>query len=176
MRRLSGRHVCLEADSWLPNIPRNSTNTRLYLLAAILVLWCGGICLRLVYLQIFRYGSFRAAGTTIEQQRTIEVSASRGIIYDRAGHELAMSIRWIRLSPCPRDSGSGWDHFPDFPNHASRSAGNCWPSARLLRHFAGWRARRTRRSPTAFVPSISVAFTFKKSRSGFIPSESWRPR
>jgi cell division protein FtsI (penicillin-binding protein 3) len=73
------------------NIPRNSTNTRLCLLAALLVLWCGGICLRLVYLQIFRYGSFEKRAIH-ERERTEEVSARRGIIYDRTGRELAMSI------------------------------------------------------------------------------------
>src|SRR5580698_5693053 len=73
------------------NTLRNSTNTRLYLLAALLVLWCGGICLRLVYLQIFRYGSFEKRAIH-ERERTEEVSARRGIIYDRTGHELAMSI------------------------------------------------------------------------------------
>ncbi|HTA24291.1 MAG TPA: penicillin-binding transpeptidase domain-containing protein [Terriglobales bacterium] len=70
---------------------RNSTNVRLYLLAAILFLWGGAICLRLVYLQIFRYGSFELRAQH-QQQHTTEVSARRGIIYDRAGHELAMSI------------------------------------------------------------------------------------
>ena len=73
------------------NTPRNNTNARLYTLAAILVLWCGGICLRLVYLQIFRYGSFEKRAMH-ERERTEEVSARRGIIYDRAGQELAMSI------------------------------------------------------------------------------------
>jgi cell division protein FtsI (penicillin-binding protein 3) len=61
------------------------------MLAAVLVLWCGGICLRLVYLQIFRYGSFQKRATH-ERERTEEVSARRGIIYDRTGRELAMSI------------------------------------------------------------------------------------
>ena len=51
------------------NTPRNSTNLRLYVLAAILVLWCGGICLRLVYLQIFRYGSFEKRAIH-ERERT----------------------------------------------------------------------------------------------------------
>ena len=70
---------------------RNSTNRRLYLLAGILVLWCCAICLRLVYLQIFRYGSFEQRAQH-QQQRTEEVSARRGIIFDRNGQELAMSI------------------------------------------------------------------------------------
>jgi cell division protein FtsI (penicillin-binding protein 3) len=71
------------------NTGRN--NLRLYVLAAILLLWCSGICLRLVYLQIFRYGSFEQRAQH-QQQRTIDVSARRGIIYDRAGRELAMSV------------------------------------------------------------------------------------
>jgi len=70
---------------------RNSTNLRLYLLAGIFVLWCGVICFRLVYLQVFRYGSFEQRAQH-QQQRTEEVSAKRGIIYDRQGRELAMSI------------------------------------------------------------------------------------
>jgi len=70
---------------------RNSSNVRLYLLAALLFFWGGAICLRLVYLQIFRYGSFELRAQH-QQQRTTEVSARRGIIYDRSGHELAMSI------------------------------------------------------------------------------------
>jgi cell division protein FtsI (penicillin-binding protein 3) len=70
---------------------RNTTNLRLYLLGAILVFWGGAICLRLVYLQIFRYGDFEQRAQH-QQQRTTEVAARRGIIYDRAGRELAMSI------------------------------------------------------------------------------------
>jgi len=70
---------------------RNSTNFRLYFLAGLFVLWCGGICARLVYLQIFRYGTFEQRAQH-QQNRTQEVSARRGVIYDRQGRELAMSI------------------------------------------------------------------------------------
>ena len=72
----------------------NSTpgkNSRLYLLSAVLVLWCVAICGRLVFLQIFSYGKFvKQAGH--QQQRAIPLAAKRGVIYDRAGHELAMSV------------------------------------------------------------------------------------
>jgi len=71
-----------------PNLGKNS---RLYLLGALLVLWCLAICLRLVYLQIFCYGSF-ARQAEHQQQRAIPLSAKRGVIYDRAGRELAMSV------------------------------------------------------------------------------------
>src|SRR5450755_4066244 len=66
-------------------------NSRLYLLGAMLLLWCVAICGRLVYLQIFSYGQFvKQAGH--QQQRAIPLAAKRGVIYDRAGHELAMSV------------------------------------------------------------------------------------
>ena len=71
---------------------RNANNTRrLYILSAILVFWCCAICLRLGYLQIFRYGDF-VERAQHQQQRSVELSAKRGIIYDRSGHELAMSV------------------------------------------------------------------------------------
>jgi cell division protein FtsI (penicillin-binding protein 3) len=66
-------------------------NSRLYLLGAVLLFWCFAICLRLVYLQIFCYGSF-ARQADHQQQRAIPLSAKRGVIYDRAGRELAMSV------------------------------------------------------------------------------------
>jgi cell division protein FtsI/penicillin-binding protein 2 len=71
-----------------PNLGKNS---RLYLLSAILVFWCVAICGRLVFLQIFSYGKFvKQAGH--QQQRAIPLAAKRGVIYDRSGHELAMSV------------------------------------------------------------------------------------
>jgi cell division protein FtsI (penicillin-binding protein 3) len=66
-------------------------NSRLYLLGAMLVFWCVAICGRLVYLQIFRYGSF-VKQAEHQQQREIPLSAKRGVIYDRTGKELAMSV------------------------------------------------------------------------------------
>ncbi len=68
----------------------NSTRNRLYILSALLVLWCGGICFRLVYLQIFRYDAFLKQAAR-QQTRTVEIAAKRGLVYDRAGRELAMS-------------------------------------------------------------------------------------
>jgi cell division protein FtsI (penicillin-binding protein 3) len=66
-------------------------NSRIYLLGAVLVLWCLAISGRLVYLQIFSYGKFvKQAGH--QQQRAIPLAPKRGVIYDRAGRELAMSV------------------------------------------------------------------------------------
>jgi cell division protein FtsI (penicillin-binding protein 3) len=60
-------------------------------LSGFLCLWLLAICLRLVYLQIFCYGDFERRAQH-QQQRSFDLSAKRGVIYDRAGRELAMSI------------------------------------------------------------------------------------
>lgn len=74
--------------------PTNSSsakNSRLYLLGAIMLLWCAAIGARLLYLQVFSYGRFvKQAGH--QQQRAIPLDAKRGVIYDRDGRELAMSV------------------------------------------------------------------------------------
>ncbi len=75
----------------MANNPKLGKNSRLYFLGAMLLFWCAAICGRLVYLQIFRYGSF-VKQAEHQQQREIPLSAKRGVIYDRAGHELAMSV------------------------------------------------------------------------------------
>jgi cell division protein FtsI (penicillin-binding protein 3) len=91
--------------------PRNNANKRIYLLGAILLLWAGAICLRLVYLQIFRYGDFETRAQH-QQQRTTEVAAKRGVIYDRAGRELAMSIAVDSVFAVPAE-------IPDLPGTIS---------------------------------------------------------
>jgi cell division protein FtsI (penicillin-binding protein 3) len=71
--------------------PSLGKNSRLYLLGGMLLFWSMAISGRLVYLQIFRYGSF-VKQAEHQQQREIPLSPKRGVIYDRAGHELAMSV------------------------------------------------------------------------------------
>jgi len=69
----------------------NGAKPRLYLFTFLLCLWAVAICGRLIYLQVIEYGDFvqRAAR---QQQRTVDVEPRRGIIYDRNGQELAMSV------------------------------------------------------------------------------------
>src|SRR5260370_33682498 len=86
-------------------------NSRLYLLGAMLLFWCLAICGRLVYLQIFRYGSF-VKQAEHQQQRGFDVSANRGVIYDRAGREQAMSIRVGSAFAVPTE-------IPDVPSTIS---------------------------------------------------------
>ncbi len=70
----------------------NDARFRIYALSGLLCLWLLAICLRLIYLQIFCYGDFERRAQH-QQQRSFDLSAKRGIIYDRAGRELAMSIQ-----------------------------------------------------------------------------------
>ena len=70
----------------------NDTRFRLFALSGLLCLWLAIICLRLVYLQIFCYGDFERRALH-QQQRSFELSPKRGVIFDRAGRELAMSIQ-----------------------------------------------------------------------------------
>ena len=90
---------------------RSNSNLRLYILGSLFLLWCFAICGRLVYLQIFRYGDFEQRAQH-QQQRTVEVAARRGIIYDRSGRELAMSISVDSIFAVPSE-------MPDLANTIS---------------------------------------------------------
>ncbi|MGH9579932.1 MAG: penicillin-binding protein [Terriglobales bacterium] len=73
------------------NTSGSGSYRRLYILGGILLLWAALIALRLADLQVLRYGDLLQRAQR-QQQRTIEVSPRRGVIYDRNGHELAMSV------------------------------------------------------------------------------------
>jgi cell division protein FtsI (penicillin-binding protein 3) len=64
---------------------------RLIFLAGVLFLWVGGVCFRLVQMQVLHYGDWEQRALR-QQSRTITVEPRRGVIYDRNGSELAMSI------------------------------------------------------------------------------------
>jgi cell division protein FtsI (penicillin-binding protein 3) len=97
------------------------------------LLWFGVICLRLVYLQVFRYGDFEQRAEH-QQQRSINVSAKRGIIYDRQGHELAMSIQVDSAFAVPTE-------IPDLPNTISLITRITGDDARMV--LADCRAHKT---------------------------------
>ena len=66
-------------------------NPKRLLSAGVLVLWIGGVCFRLVQMQVLQYGEWEQRALR-QQSRTITVEPRRGVIYDRNGSELAMSI------------------------------------------------------------------------------------
>src|SRR5215467_10622479 len=77
--------------SGLERSDRNKSNKRLLILAGCLAFWFVVICGRLVWLQIVDYGDYTQRAAR-QQQRSIDVSAVRGNIYDRRGNELAMTV------------------------------------------------------------------------------------
>ncbi len=79
------------ADSHRDSQKAPSFTRRYVVLAVFLFLWMAAGATRLVHLQIFQYGEHLGRAQR-QQQRTIEVSPKRGIIYDRNYRELAMSV------------------------------------------------------------------------------------
>jgi cell division protein FtsI (penicillin-binding protein 3) len=64
---------------------------RLLIVAGVALLWSTAVLGRLAYLQLVRHGDYLARALR-QQQRTIEITPQRGIIYDRNMHPLAMSV------------------------------------------------------------------------------------
>ena len=92
--------------NWLGN-----PKTRLAMLAGVLLLWIVVIALRLVSVQVIHYHEWWARG---QKQRTrwIDLAAPRGVIYDRNGQELAMSVEADSIFAVPGD----------VPDHATKAA------------------------------------------------------
>jgi len=66
-------------------------NRRLRILARASFLWGLLILCRLVTLQIFRHDEYQKLAQQ-QQDREVEIQAPRGIVYDRTGRPLAMSL------------------------------------------------------------------------------------
>src|SRR5438105_3568786 len=90
---------------------RTDARQRLFILAGLLCFWMLAIGARLIYLQVFHYGDF-AKQAQRQQQRSIDVAPIRGVIYDRSGHELAMSVSVDSIFAVPSE-------IPDQPSTAA---------------------------------------------------------
>jgi cell division protein FtsI (penicillin-binding protein 3) len=106
---------------------------RLYALGGFLCLWLLAICIRLIYLQVFCYGDFEQRAQH-QQQRSFDLSPKRGIIFDRAGRELAMSIQVDSAFAVPTE-------IPDLANTISLIARITRDDPRVL--LADCRSRKT---------------------------------
>src|SRR5215470_5429524 len=115
------------------SLPSNTAKIRLYALSGLLLFWVVAISLRLVYLQIYCYGDFEHRAQH-QQQRSFDLSAKRGIIYDRAGRDLAMSIQVDSAFVVPTET-------PDLPNTISLVSRITGDDPRVL--LADCRAHKT---------------------------------
>jgi len=68
-----------------------SPPARVLMVAVVATLWMGAALGRLAYLQLFCYSDYLTRAQR-QQQRLVEVSPKRGVIYDRNLRELAMSV------------------------------------------------------------------------------------
>jgi cell division protein FtsI (penicillin-binding protein 3) len=68
----------------------------------VAVIWMGAVLARLSYLQLFCYSEYFAKAQH-QQQRVFEISPMRGVIYDRKGRELAISIPMDSVFADPAD-------------------------------------------------------------------------
>src|SRR5437660_699364 len=71
---------------------RQSEAKRVYVLILIMALWAVAIGARLYFLHVVHSADYRQRAER-QQQRTLELSPRRGVIYDRNGNELAVSIK-----------------------------------------------------------------------------------
>jgi len=153
------------------NNPRGNAGYRLYLLGGILLFWCFAICLRLAYLQVFCYREFEQRALR-QQQRTIEVSPKRGIIFDRAGQELAMSVSVDSVFAVPSE-------VPDQANAASLLARVLKMDARELlarfkvSHTFCWVARKVDAETSDRIRAMNLRGIYfqKESRRSYPKSE-----
>jgi cell division protein FtsI (penicillin-binding protein 3) len=70
---------------------QNRVHVRLLIVAGVALLWSAGVFGRLSYLQLIKHGEYLARAQR-QQQRTVEITPKRGIIYDRNMRALAMSV------------------------------------------------------------------------------------
>src|SRR3979411_3088214 len=70
---------------------QNRVHVRVSIVAGVALLWTTAVFGRLSYLQLFAHGEYMVRAQR-QQQRTIEITPKRGIIYDRNMHALAMSV------------------------------------------------------------------------------------
>jgi cell division protein FtsI (penicillin-binding protein 3) len=124
-------------------MPANSTNSnrRVYYLAAFAAFWFLAICVRLIWLQVFDYGDFTQRAAR-QQQRSIDVAAVRGNIYDRNGNELAMTVSADSIFAVPSE-------IPDIHGTAAIIGGVLHADTEDLEnrmrisHAFAWLARKT---------------------------------
>jgi len=71
---------------------KQAETRRLHVMVAAMVLWAAVIGGRLFFLHVVHSADYRQRAER-QQQRTLDVSPRRGVIYDRNGNELAVSIK-----------------------------------------------------------------------------------
>jgi cell division protein FtsI (penicillin-binding protein 3) len=74
-----------------PGVVTPMRRLRVFVVLGMLVFWVTLICMRLVWLQVFRH-HYYVEQAARQQEHSFEVAPRRGILYDRNLHELAMTV------------------------------------------------------------------------------------
>jgi cell division protein FtsI (penicillin-binding protein 3) len=144
------------------------SNTRLYYLAGFLALWFVVICLRLVWLQVISYGDY-AQRAARQQQRSIDVSAVRGNIYDRSGNELAMTVSVDSIYAVPSEIQDLHTAAVAL-GHALHSDSEEIENHMRGAHAFAWVARKVDAAASARVHALNLkGVNFQKESKRFYP-------
>jgi cell division protein FtsI/penicillin-binding protein 2 len=74
-----------------PGVVTPMRRLRVFIVLALLAAWAGTICVRLVWLQVFKH-HYYVEEAARQQEHSFEVAPRRGILYDRNLHALAMTV------------------------------------------------------------------------------------
>src|SRR5215471_16275076 len=147
--------------------PPNS-NRRLLILAGLLLFWMVAICLRLVWVQVVDYADFTQRAAR-QQQRSIEVSPARGMIYDRNGNALAMSVNVDSVFAVPSE-------IPDVHATAGilakvlKADSNEIENRMRASHAFAWVARKIDNETSARIHALNLkGIYFEKEPKRFYP-------
>ncbi|MDP9267564.1 MAG: transpeptidase family protein [Acidobacteriota bacterium] len=147
---------------------RTDARQRLYLLAGLLCFWMLAIGARLVYLQVFHYGDF-AKQAQRQQQRSIDVAPIRGVVYDRSGHELAMSVSVDSIFAVPSEIPDQQSTAEVLAKVLGTDADDVLARLRGSRAFA-WVARKVDNDTSERVRALNLrGIYFQKESKRFYP-------
>ena len=88
--KLAGGRFCVFV-AVMNDSTQNVARRRLYLLIAFFAFWLCAISARLVWLQVVRFGDLTLHAAHMHE-RNVDLAPQRGIIYDRNGQEMAMTV------------------------------------------------------------------------------------
>jgi cell division protein FtsI (penicillin-binding protein 3) len=148
-----------------------NAKSRLLEFGTFLFVWAVLIVGRLLILQVLNYGEWMQRAQR-QQQRTAEVSPQRGIIYDRNGQELAMTVQVDSVFAVPSE-------IPDQKTTATMLAtltgddpDSVLERIQSQRNFA-WVARKVDGETAARIKSLNLrGIYFQKELKRFYPKRS----
>jgi cell division protein FtsI (penicillin-binding protein 3) len=151
--------------------PPIDVKSRLLKFGGFLFFWAVIIVVRLTFLQVLQYREWVQRAER-QQQRTVEISPQRGIIYDRNGQELAMTVQVDSIFAVPSE-------IPDQKTTASLLAAVIGDDAdSVLEHMQAqknfaWIARKVDGETAARVKALGLrGIYFQKELKRFYPKRT----